>query len=342
MNDIAQTDALALHRGLLTLDTHIDIPWPTGPDPFQDGTRRVDLPKMQRGGMAAGCFVAYVPQTARTPESDTAACERAIAMLHAIRSMGRSEGGITARVAVTAAEIEAAKRDGVLAIVPAVENGFAIGSDLSRLARFRDLGARYLTLTHNGHNALADSCNPRKDLGDGDAEHGGLSALGRAAVAELNRLGMLIDVAHVSRDAMMQATEHSRTPVVSTHSCIRALCNHPRNLDNAQLDALRDVGGVVQVTAVAAFLRAEAKPEAVTVADFAGHIDYAVQRIGIEHVGISSDFDGGGGFTGWHNASESANITAELVRRGYGRTEIAALWGGNFLRVLRIAEEVAD
>jgi membrane dipeptidase len=342
MNDATQTDALALHRGLLTLDTHIDIPWPTGPDPFQDGTRRVDLPKMQRGGLAAGCFVAYVPQAARTPESETAACERAVAMLQAIRSMGRSESGISARVAVTAAEIEAARRDGVLAIVPVVENGFAVGTDLSRLARFRALGARYLTLTHNGHNALADSCNPRRDLGDAEAEHGGLSALGRAAIAELNRLGMLVDVAHVSRSAMLQAAEQSRTPVVSTHSCIRALCDHPRNMDDEQLDALRDVGGVVQVTAVAAFLRPGAKPEAATVADFADHIDYAVQRIGIEHVGISSDFDGGGGFTGWHDAGESANITAELVRRGYGRTEIAALWGGNFLRVLRLAEEVAD
>ncbi len=342
MNDATQTDALALHRGLLTLDTHIDIPWPTGPDPFQDGTRRVDLPKMQRGGLAAGCFVAYVPQAARTPESETAACERAVAMLQAIRSMGRSESGISARVAVTAAEIEAARRDGVLAIVPVVENGFAVGTDLSRLARFRALGARYLTLTHNGHNALADSCNPRRDLGDAEAEHGGLSALGRAAIAELNRLGMLVDVAHVSRSAMLQAAEQSRTPVVSTHSCIRALCDHPRNMDDEQLDALRDVGGVVQVTAVAAFLRPGAKPEAATVADFADHIDYAVQRIGIEHVGISSDFDGGGGFTGWHDAGESANITAELVRRGYGRTEITALWGGNFLRVLRLAEEVAD
>jgi membrane dipeptidase len=342
MNDATQPDALALHRGLLTLDTHIDIPWPTGPDPFQDGTRRVDLPKMQRGGLTGGCFAAYVPQVARTPESETAAFERAVAMLQAIRAMGRAENGVTARVAITAAEIEAAKRDGVLAIVPAVENGFAAGTDLSRLARFRALGARYLTLTHNGHNALADSCNPRKDLGDAEAEHDGLSTLGRAAIAELNRLGMLIDVAHVSRAAMLQAAEQSRTPVVSTHSCIRALCDHPRNMDDGQLDALRDVGGVVQVTAVAAFLRADAKPDAVTVADFADHIDHAVRRIGIEHVGISSDFDGGGGFTGWHDAGESANITAELVRRGYGRTEIAALWGGNFLRVLRIAEEVAE
>jgi membrane dipeptidase len=342
MNDAAPTDALSLHLSLLTLDTHIDIPWPTGPDPFQDGTRRVDLPKMQRGGLAAGCFAAYVPQAARTAESETAAYERAIAMLHAICAMGRSENGIVARVAVTAAEIEAAKRDGVIAIVPAVENGFAMGTDLSRLAQFRALGARYLTLTHNGHNALADSCNPRKDLGDAETEHGGLSALGRAAVAELNRLGMLIDVAHVSRDTMLQAAALSRTPVVSTHSCIRALCDHPRNLDDAQLDALRGVGGVVQITAVSAFLRPDAKPEAVTVADFADHIDYAVRRIGVAHVGISSDFDGGGWFSGWQNAADSANLTVELLRRGYDRQEIASLWGGNFLRVLRIAEEVAD
>ena len=342
MNDATSPDPLALHRSLLTLDTHIDIPWPTTPDPFLDGPRRVDLPKMHRGGLGAGCFIAYVPQAARTPDSEAAAFERAIGMLHAIRGMGRSENGITARVAATADEIAAAKRDGVLAVVPAVENGFAMGQDLSRLARFRALGARYLTLTHNGHNALADSCNPRADLGDAPSEHGGLSALGRAAIAELNRLGMLVDVAHVSRDTMLQAASLSRTPVVSTHSCIRALCDNARNMDDAQLDALREVGGVIQITAVAAFLKRDAKPEAVTVADFADHIDYAVRRIGIAHVGISSDFDGGGGFTGWRDASESANITAELVRRGYDRQEIAALWGGNFLRVLRIAEEGAE
>ena len=341
MNDTASIDSLALHRQLLTLDTHIDIPWPVGPDPFMDGPRRVDLPKMQRGGLSAGCFVAYVPQAVRTPETEVAAFERAIGMLHSIRAMGRSENGVAARVTVTADEIEAARRDGVLAIVPAVENGFAMGTSLSRLGRFRAYGARYLTLTHNGHNALGDSCNPRADLGDAPAEHGGLSSLGRAAIAELNRLGMLVDVAHVSRNTMLQAAEVSRTPVVSTHSCIRALCDNPRNMDNAQLDALRDVGGVIQITAVASFLKRDAKPEAVTVADFADHVDYAVRRIGLVHVGISSDFDGGGGFTGWHDAGESANITFELLRRGYDRQEIAALWGGNFLRVLRIAEERA-
>lgn len=342
MSEALATDALSLHRGLLTLDTHIDIPWPTGPDPFLEGPRRVDLPKMRRGGLSAGCFVAYVPQAFRTPETDAAAYERAIGMLQTIRGMGHTEHGITARITSTVAEIEAAKRDGVLAIVPAVENGFAMGTDLSRLARFRTLGARYLTLTHTGHNAIADSANPRADLNNAPTEHGGLSALGRAAVAELNRLGMLVDVAHVSRDTMLQAAAISRTPVVSTHSCVRALCDHPRNMDDTQLDALRDVGGVIQITAVAAFLKKDAKPEAVTVRDFADHVDYAVRRIGLEHVGISSDFDGGGGFTGWRDASESANITVELLRRGYDRQEIAALWGGNFLRVLRIAEERAE
>jgi membrane dipeptidase len=334
-------DPGAVHRSLLTIDTHIDIPWPSGPDPFGETTRKVDLPKMRRGGLAAGCFVAYVPQAARTAENEHAAFARALGMLESIRGMERNQRGLTARVATTVREIEAARQDGVLAVIPAVENGFAVGRDLSRLARLRALGARYLTLTHNGHNALADSAIARADLGDGQSEHGGLSGLGREAIAELNRLGILVDVAHVSREAMLQAAACSRTPVVATHSCIRALCDHPRNLDDVQLDAIGDVGGVVQVTAVSVFLRREAKPEQVSVADFADHIDYAVRRIGVDHVGISSDFDGGGGFAGWNDAGESANVTTELLARGYGPAELAALWGGNFLRVLRRAEEVA-
>jgi len=341
MNDAIQTDSLALHRSLLTLDSHIDIPWPTGPGPFEDGRRCVDLPKMQRGGLWVGCFVAYVPQGARSMETENAAFARALAMLQTINAMGRTESGITARITSSVAAIEAARRDRVLAVVPVVENGFAMGTDLSRLARFRALGARYLTLTHNGHNALADSCNPRQDLNDAPEEHGGLSALGRAAIGELNRLGMMVDVAHISRASMLQAADVSRTPIVSTHSCIKALCDHPRNMDDQQLDALRDVGGVIQITAVPSFLKKDAKADQVTTADFADHVDYAVQRIGLKHVGISSDFDGGGGFAGWMNAADSANITAELHRRGYDPGALAALWSGNFLRVMRIAEEKA-
>ena len=334
-------DARAVHASVLTLDTHIDMPWPNPADPFTETTRKVDLPKMRRGGLSAGCFVAYVPQMARTPENETQAFARATDMLEAIRGMARSAGGITARLTVTVAEIERAWQDSVIGIIPAVENGFAIGSDLSRLERFRVLGARYLTLTHNGHNALADSAIPRTDLEDAPVEHGGLSEFGSRVIVELNRLGMLVDVAHAARETMLQAASVSRSPVVSTHSCIRALCDHPRNLDDEQLDALRDVGGVVQITAVSAFLKKDAKPEQVTVNDFVDHVDYAVRRIGIAHVGISSDFDGGGWFSGWADVSQSPNITAELIRRGYGKQDIATLWGGNFLRVLRRAEEIA-
>ena len=335
-------DPLALHRTLLTLDSHIDIPWPNGPDPFGDTRRKVDLPKMRRGHVVAGCFAAYVPQGPRTPESRAAALVRALAMLETIRGMGVRREGFNTRLATSVDQIAAAHQEGATAIVPAVENGHAIGGDLGNLARFARLGVRYMTLCHNGHNDLCDSANPRGDLGDAEILHGGLSALGRDAVAEMNRLGMLVDVAHTSKKTMLQAAGLSRTPVLSTHSCIKALCDNPRNMDDEQLDALKDVGGVVQVTAVPSFLKAGKREAEVTVADFVDHIDYAVKRIGVEHVGISSDFDGGGGFVGWRDASECGGVTAELVRRGFGAPEIALLWGGNFLRLLRRAEALAE
>lgn len=341
MNDAILPDALSVHRTIVTLDTHIDIPWPTGPDPFHDSSRKVDLPKMLRGGVSTACFVAYVPQVTRTPVAEEAAYARASAMLDQINGMSHRSGSIPVRVAANSASIQAAKRDGVLAIVPCVENGFAIGTDVSRIAALRAKGAVYMTLTHNGHNALADSCNPRRDLGDRETEHGGLSVLGRAAIAAMNRVGMLVDVAHTSRDTMVQAAEESRTPIISSHSCVSALCDHSRNMTDWQLDVIRGVGGVIQITAVSAFIRPNARPEEVTVADYCDHIDHAVRRIGIDHVGISSDFDGGGGISDWNDASQSPNVTAELMRRGYDRGALEKLWGGNFLRVMRKAEDLA-
>ena len=340
--DTAALDAaLAIHQAIVTLDTHIDIPWPSGPDPFQEGTRRVDVPKMQRGGLSAGCFVAYVPQNVRIITAEEAAYVRAIAMLDRINAMGDDGAPIRVRVAPSADAIEAAKRDGIPAIVPCVENGFAVGTDVNRIHEFRKRGAIYMTLTHNGHNALADSCNPRRDLGDREVEHGGLSAMGKAAIGIMNRVGMLVDVAHTSRDTMLQAAETSRSPIVSTHSCVSALCDHSRNMVDWQLDVIRDVKGVIQITAVAAFLKANAKPEDVSVRDFCDHVDYAVRRIGIDHVGISSDFDGGGWISDWTSAADCPNVTAELLRRGYDRGALEKLWGGNFLRTMRDAERIA-
>jgi membrane dipeptidase len=334
------TDATTIHAATLTLDTHIDIRWPEPPDATGETDRRVDFPKMLRGGLKAAVFIAYTGQGRRDDESLAAVAARADAMLRHIRTRAN---GTTRHFCTTAAELEAAQAAGALAVLSAVENGNALARDLSRLTLWRDLGAIYLTLTHDGHNDLADAARPKPDLGDGVAEHGGLSAFGRDVVRELNRLGMLIDVSHSAKSTMMQAAELSRVPVVATHSCCRALCDHPRNLDDEQLDMLRATGGLVQITALDAFLRA-APPggkSPATVTDMGEHVDYAVKRIGIDHVGLSSDFDGGGGIPGWADASQTMNLTAELHRRGYGAREIDLLWSGNFRRLMRIAQHAA-
>ena len=328
---------LAPHDGLLTIDTHVDIPWPDGPSPFEDGPRCVDLPKMRAGGIAAVCFAAYVPQGPRDDAGHLAATGRARAMLEVIAAMAPADGS-GGRLASTADAIEAAYAAGTPAIIPAIENGYALGRDLALLDEFAASGVRYITLTHNGHNELADAAIPRRDLNDTEAEHGGLSAFGREAIARMNQLGILIDVSHSAKSTMMQAAALSRTPIVATHSCIRALCDHPRNLDDEQLDTLAATGGLVQITIVSNFLRKQARSSDLSVGNIADHIDYAVKRIGLEHVGIGTDFDGGGGVKGFMNAAQAPNLTAELARRGYNRAALAQIWGGNFLRLLRLAE----
>jgi membrane dipeptidase len=325
------------HDGLLAIDTHVDIPWPEGPSPFEDGPRCVDLPKLKAGRVAAVCFAAYVPQGPRDDAGHLAAGGRAQAMLDAIEAMAPRDGsgGV---LATTADAIEAAFVAGRIAIIPAIENGYALGTDISSLDDFAARGVRYITLTHNGHNALADAAIPRPDLGDSQTEHGGLSELGIAVVARMNELGILVDISHAAKTTMMQATERSRVPVLATHSCMRALCDHPRNLDDEQLDMLKATGGLVQVTIVSNFLRAKARAADLTVSDIADHVDYAVRRIGIDHVGIGTDFDGGGGVRDFKNAAQAPHLTAELARRGYGHAALAQIWGGNFLRLLRKAE----
>jgi membrane dipeptidase len=329
-----------LHAATLCLDTHVDIPWPEPPNPRAVTRRCVDYPKMVVGGMNAVIFAAYLPQGPLTADAHAAAAARAEAMLRSIRDTAAGAGR---RIATRADEVEAAFQAGETAVLLAVENGYGLGDSVEGLTLWRELGICYLTLTHNGHNLLSDSAIPLPALGDTASRHGGLSALGREAVARMNDLGILVDVSHVAKSGMMQAVALSRTPVVATHTCCRALRDHARNLDDEQLDALKASGGLAQITAVPAFLRdadADGRYRA-SVADIVDHVDYAVRRIGLQHVGLSSDFDGGGGVEGWRNAAETGNLTAELARRGYDATQIGLLWSGNFLRLMRQAEAAA-
>ena len=328
------------HNGLLAIDTHVDIPWPEGPSPFEDGPRCVDLPKMRQGRVGAVCFAAYIPQGRRDDAGHQAATSRARAMLDAIAAMAPADGsgGIWA---TSAGAIEAAFAAGKPGIVPVIENGYAIGKSLALLDEFAARGIRYMTLTHNGHNEIADAAIALPTLGDPEALYGGLSDFGQAVIARMNELGVLIDISHASKATMLQAAQRSRTPVVATHSCMKTLCDHKRNLDDEQLDALAATGGLAQITIVSNFLRPKARAADLTVEDIVDHVDYAVKRMGVDHVGIGTDFDGGGGVRGFMNASQTPNLTAALAKRGYGRSEIEKIWGGNFLRLMRKAEAVA-
>jgi membrane dipeptidase len=327
------------HAGLLAIDTHVDIPWPEGPSPFEDGPRCVDLPKLKAGRVGAVCFAAYIPQGPRDETGHAEAAARARNMLEAIAGMAPKDGagGV---LATTADAVEAAFAKNRIAIIPAIENGYALGRDIGALDDFAARGVRYITLTHNGHNEIADAAIPRKDLNDVQAEHGGLSDFGRAVIARMNELGILVDISHAAKSTMLQAAKFSATPVLATHSCIRALCDHPRNLDDEQLAVLRETGGLAQITIVSNFLRPKARAADLSVADIADHVDYAVRKMGIDHVGIGTDFDGGGGVRGFMNASQTPNLTKELFRRGYDREALEKIWGGNFLRLLRQAEAV--
>lgn len=380
--DALVEQARAIHQRVLTLDTHIDIPFNYATrevDPGVANDFQVDLTKMRTGGLDAGFFIVYVGQTDRTPANEAEAKVSAMTKFDAIHRMADEMYPDEIEIAYSSDDVEHIASSGKLVAAIGIENGFVIGRDLSLLEAYFDLGARYMTLAHGGHNDIADSAT----AGDVEPEHGGVSAFGEKVIAEMNRLGMMVDVSHISREAMMDAVRLSEAPVVASHSSVRALMDHPRNLDDEQLVALRDNGGVMQTVAMAPFLtepaarrrreymnirrgfgmipgqppeelgaepyedytgRMEALdrrwPDA-TVVDFVDHIEYAVELIGIDHVGISSDFDGGGGILGWNDASETLNVTVELVRRGYSEEDIAKLWGRNLLRVFREAEAVA-
>jgi len=333
--------ARAIHQKVMTIDTHVDIPLNFATSEFIPATAeaQVNLLNMREGGLDAAFFIVYVGQTERTEEGYALAKADAAAKFSAIHRMSDLLDRGDIGLATTAAEARTLHEQGKLVALIGMENGFVIGKDLALLEKYRALGARYMTLVHNGHNDIGDSAQPQPRLNDAMEEHGGLSAFGYQVVEEMNRLGILVDISHVSKKTMMDATKHSSAPVIASHSSIKQVFDHPRNMDDEQLLALKQNGGVVQLVAFDAYLKQDG---GANVSDFVDHIDYAVNLIGADHVGISSDFGGGGGIEGWNSAAESFNVTLELVRRGYSEEDIALIWGANVLRILETAEAVSS
>lgn len=384
--------ARAIHERVITIDTHVDINPLNFTAERNYATRlptQVDLVKMEEGGLDAAFLIAYVGQQQDfTPAGYARAQGQAIAKFEAIHRLVKELAPDRAELALTAADVRRIHATGKRAILIGVENAYPVGEDLANVKRFYDLGARYMSLAHNGHNQLSDS-----NIGERDNtwRHNGLSELGRQVVQEMNRLGIMVDISHPSREANRQTLLLTRAPVIASHSSARALANSSRNLDDDELRMVQQNGGVVQTVAFNSYVKipppdspervqalsdlrrefglqpegtgtmqglsAERRAEyqslrqeldrkyppapRATLQDFVDHIDYLVELIGIDHVGISSDFDGGGGVTGWNDASETLNVTVELVRRGYSEEQIRKLWGGNLLRVMERVEQVA-
>jgi membrane dipeptidase len=376
--------AAAVAEQLLRLDTHVDIPLDFATpavDPLS-ADLQVNLEKMTGGGLDAAFFIVYVDQTERTDLGYARAQNEALMKFAAIHRMADELYPDRIEIAYTADDVARIAQAGKRVAAIGVENGFALGRGLDMLARYHELGARYFGLVHDGDNDLARSARPNAALGDAVESTSGVTTLGAEAIARLNRLGIMVDVSHGSKQTALDAMRLSVAPVIASHSGIAGVNAHARNLDDETLRALRDDGGVVQVVAYSAYLKPqpaereeaqralrervglaggaparlppdrraeydqglreiEARWPRASVADLVDHVAYAVDLIGIDHVGLSSDFGGGGGVTGWMDASETANVTAELAARGYSDADIAKIWSGNLLRVWRAAEATA-
>jgi microsomal dipeptidase-like Zn-dependent dipeptidase/gamma-glutamyl-gamma-aminobutyrate hydrolase PuuD len=319
-------EAKRLHDRILTLDSHCDTPmfFDKGVDiARRDPQLCVDLPKMTEGRLDATIMVAYLKQEARTPEAHLAANRRAHAILDEIEQRVGALGDAMA-IARTPADLLRLKQEGKKAVMLGVENGYALGTDLAQVEAFRRRGVVYLTLCHNGNNEVCGSAR----FND---ENLGVSAFGEKVIREMNRVGMMVDLSHAGERSFYDALEMSLTPIVCSHSSARALCDHPRNLTDEQMRALAKRGGVAQVTLYSGFLRREGEA---TIEDAVAHLRHMVDVMGVDHVGIGTDFDGDGGIPGCRNASELIQLTRRMLRLHFSEQDIRLLWGGNFLRVM--------
>lgn len=374
----------AFHQSLYTVDTHLDTPSRILDMEVNQGGRKLtgaldgklDIPRMSEGGLDGAFFVVWTPQGECNDSGYLAARQRAIRLFGVIRTF--VDDNPQARLALNAADLISITDAHRHAIFIGMENGFPIGKDLSLLNTYYKMGTRYITLCHSSNNDICDSSTDP----DGP-RHGGLSDFGKQVVREMNRLGIMVDVSHISDASFFDVLAATDVPVIASHSDARAVCNHPRNMSDSMIVALGKHGGVIQVNLVPDFVREApdnpprdsarqdvldryggwAKldagslkaftadmqavdsiypPAPATVSQLVDHIDHIVKLIGIDYVGIGSDFDGGGELDDCTDVSQMEHITAELIRRGYSRNDIRKIWSGNLLRVMRAVEHAAE
>ncbi|MFO8067319.1 MAG: dipeptidase [Bacteroidales bacterium] len=370
-----------IHESILTLDSHVDTPLMYSREGFDMAKHneigKLDFPRMNQGGLDAVFFAVFLGQGSGTPEAYETAKRRAFNVFNQTLESLKKNSDI-AGLATTSDDAYRLKKEGKKAVYIGVENGYPIGYDLEILHEFYSLGARYLGIVHSANNHLADSSSDPEG-----EEHGGLSEFGKEIIPELNRMGMMVDVSHISDKAFYDVVKISKAPIIASHSNARSICNHNRNLDDNMLKALADNGGVIQLCLLSAYVKeTERNPqrdsaiavlrktynnyrdlsdeeldtvrrkwseinkkypaELATVSDLVDHVDYVAELIGIDHIGIGSDFDGGGGLEDCKDVSEMKNITVELLRRGYSKKDIEKIWGGNFMRVFKEVEKYAE
>lgn len=318
--------AKQMHRRILTLDTHCDTPMFFEQDinfATRDAKIKVDLHKMTEGRQDATIMVAYLAQKERTDEALLAATAKADQLLNEIERMV-AMNCTAVDIAYTPADLYRLKREGKKAIMLGIENGYAIGKDLTNVERFRNRGVVYMTLCHNGNNDICGSARYND-------EHIGVTPFGEQVIREMNRTGMMVDLSHAGEQTFYDTLDISSKPVVCSHSSSRALCDHPRNLTDEQLKAIARKGGVVQVCLYSGFLRSDTPA---TICDAIEHLHHMVNIMGIEHVGIGTDFDGDGGIIGCNDSSELINLTRRMLYERYSENDLRLIWGGNFLRVM--------
>ena len=376
--------AQRIHAKCLTIDTHCDTPMLmikpgfSVRDEHQSPKSRVDLPRMKAGGLDASFFAVFTGQKPRTEENYIKTYRLANQMLDSIHSMLKHNVDL-ATLALNADDLARIEKTGKRAIYIGMENGFPLAKDLTRVEEFYKRGVRYITLCHSFHNDICDSSSDTSP-----AEHNGVSDFGKQVIAEMNRLGMMVDVSHASDKSFFDAVEYSKAPVIASHSSVRAVAKHNRNMTDEMIKKLAQKGGVIQICLLDVYIKepdttsvkyqAERRlhnvyrttynnmsetekaafekewidvqnsyaSELPTVKDLVDHIDHVKNLVGVDYVGIGSDFDGGGGLRDCADVSQFPNITLELIHRGYTEKEIRKIWGGNLLRVFKAVEKESE